>query len=216
MSNDAKRYNEILKDLTSSSAAGKRPLRAPQPLWTHCSHIHSWETVIMGCSLNEAKGFVPKEPLVPPLISAKTETEYIAAVLDLLNRVSSVTGPDGILVHLDVPDGNEDETKTLENRAKHLCGGHLHLFEKQRAQYAGCIVETLRHAALIAEQGSNRFYLRRYSKGLLHIVITTGRIVTEQAFQRSCDLVTQYVPKPVKAFNQAKVIFKNPATAKGK
>jgi len=216
MSNDAKRYNEILKDLTSSSAAGKWPLRAPQPLWTHCSRIHSWETVVIGCTLNEAKGFVPKEPLLPPLISAKTETEYIAAIVSFLNQFSCVTGPDGLLVRLNVPDGNEGETKTLENRARHLCGGHLHLFEKQRAQYAGCIAETLGGAALIAEQGSNRFYLRRYSKGLLHIVITTGCVVTEQAFQRSCDLVTQYVPKPVKTFNQAMVIFKNSATAKGK
>lgn len=148
---------------------------------------------------------------------------------DLLVRNPIVVGPDGVAVHLDIPDRDpekqereQNEPRTLEFRAKHLCGGHEYRFDIRRAQYAGCIVETLKCPAIIAEGNDRHFYLRRYKDKTLHIVIVSapksGEVtVVGVAYEKNSDLVTQYPNIPaltasrfmVRNAENAQVFYKN-------
>lgn len=127
-----------------------------------------------------------------PYCHKKREADLISAVKDLLVRNPIVVGPDGIAVHLDIPDRDpekqereQNELRTLEFRAKHLCGGHEYRFDIRRAQYAGCIVETLKCPAIIAEGNDRHFYLRRYKDKTLHIVIVSAPKSGERCSCRS-------------------------------
>lgn len=206
---DAKAFNEMLKSLKGSPKPDEKELRPPQFLKTNRNIIKSWNDVRVGFTLDESKGWIPANGEAH-LLNEKSEEEYIAKVLEILKNNPQVKGVDGFVINLSVPDGKEDESKTLVNRAKHLCGGRDYHFDKTRAKYAGCIISTLTGAALIAEQGVNKLFLRRYNKGFLHIVITTSGLITGQAFQRNRDLVTQYPSTdPKKHFDNASVKFKN-------
>ncbi len=214
MTSEAKAYNELLKSLSGRKNLKGREIQPPVIRQTHNSKCNSWADVKIGNTLNESKHCIPAENISPTFLSKTVEQDCINDVVALLSANSIVQGPDGVFVHLDVPEGEAGEVSTLENRARHLCGGHEYHFDKERAKYAGCIVSTVCSAALIAknENGDRRFYLRKYKNRFLHIVITTGdgeRLIG-QACQRSCDLITQYIPLPIQQFDGARIIYKNP------
>ncbi len=101
-------------------------------------------------------------------------------VEDLILRNPMVEDPVNVLVQLNNPDRDSaileygpHEEHSLDFKVKHLCGGHEYKFDIRRAKYAGCIVDTIKKPAVIAEGNGHRFYLRRYKDGTLHIVITT-------------------------------------------
>lgn len=204
-----KEFNEMLASLNSRQAPGKRELRPPRPLQTHSSKCNSWSAVAINFTLNESKQHIPMEDVVVPLIEEKDENKFIEKVALLLTENPRIKGPDDIVVNLDVEECIDGQY-SVYNKARHLCGGHEYKFDLNRAKFACYIPATISRAALIAEMPNheNRFYLRRYKIGM-HIVITTGTQILGQAFQRSCDLVTQYHPEPVKQFALARITYKN-------
>lgn len=206
-----KEYNELLASLRKdrTANANTRELRAPKPLQTHSSKCNSWSAVAIGFTLNESKQYIPTEKIVVPSFTSKDENAYIQEVAAMLRREGSVKGPDGIAVKLDVEE-TIDGVASVENKARHLCGGHNYKFDEKRASFARFVPSTIGGAALVAAMDTNRFYLRRYESGL-HVVITTGELILGQAFQGKADLVTQYHPEPVKQFAMARVVYKNNA-----
>lgn len=227
MGNDEKRFNELIAGLHRKS--NRKALVAPKPIQTQKTPCSSWADVKQGFQLKSVKPFIPAESVPAPILPQKREPDLVSAVKDLLVRNPIVVGPDGVAVHLDVPDRDpekqereQNEQSTLEFRAKHLCGGHEYHFDTRRAQYAGCIVETLKHPAIIAEGNDKHFYLRRYKDRTLHIVIvstpkTSEATVVGVAYEKSSDLVTQYPNIPARTASRsgvrnaenAQVFYKN-------
>lgn len=204
-----KEFNEMLSSLQKGrkAKANTRELRAPKPLQTHSSKCNSWGAVAVGFTLNESKQYIPTEKLNVPLFASKDEDSYVVEVANMLRSNSSIKGPDGVTVKLDVAESIEG-VASVENKARHLCGGHNYKFDKKRAAFARFVPSTISGAALVAAMDTNRFYLRRYESGL-HVVITTGEQILGQAFQGKADLVTQYHPEPIKQFALARVVYKN-------
>lgn len=227
MGNDEKRFNELIAGMRRSSKT--KPLATPRPIQTQKTPCSSWNEVGIGFQLKSVKPFIPAESVDAPILCQKKEAELVAAVVGLLKANPIVLGPDGVAVHLDVPDRDPEkseheanECRTIEFRAKHLCGGHEYHFDIRRAQYAGCIVETLRSPAIIAEGNDRHFYLRRYKDRTLHVVISSLPVGGESsvvgvAYEKYSDLVTQYPNIPALTSGNARrwnpenaqVIYKN-------
>ena len=227
MGNDEKRFNELITGMRRSSKT--KPLATPRPIQTQKTPCSSWNEVGIGFQLKSVKPFIPAESVDAPILCQKKEAELVAAVVGLLKANPIVLGPDGVAVHLDVPDRDPEkseheanECRTTESRAKHLCGGHEYHFDIRRAQYAGCIVETLKSPAIIAEGNDRHFYLRRYKDRTLHVVISSLPVggassVVGVAYEKNSDLVTQYPNIPAltsgnaRRWNpeKAQVIYKN-------
>jgi len=216
MGSSEKKYNELIKSFLSRPSQTRELKSAVKPIQTHKTTRSNWKEAQNGDSLDSVKGLIPKESAQANVIKLRSESKILSAVESLLTLNANVLGPDGVAVKLNVPDRDPSDppgspsTKSVFNRAKHLCGGHDYEFDLDRAKYAGCIIDTITNAALIAESDDRRFYLRRYSNGLLHIVITNqAHEVVGQAYQKECDLLTQYLPKPAQSFNKAHVIYIN-------
>lgn len=198
MGNDEKRFNELISGMRRASKT--RQLATPKPIQTQKTPCSSWADVGLGFQLKSVKPYIPAEKMDAPVFRQTKEEELVAAVAALLRANPVVVGPDGVAVHLDVPDREEhevNENRTIEFRAKHLCGGHEYHFDIRRAQYAGCIVETLKHPTVIAEGNDKHFYLRRYKDKTLHVVIVSlpkdgTATVVGVAYEKVSDLVTQY------------------------
>lgn len=133
MGNDEKRFNELIAGLHRKS--NRKILAAPKPIQTQKTPCSSWADVKQGFQLKSVKPFIPAENVPAPILPQKREADLISAVKDLLVRNPIVVGPDGVAVHLDIPDRDpekqereQNELRTLEFRAKHLCGGHEYRF----------------------------------------------------------------------------------------
>lgn len=227
MGNDEKRFNELISGLRRASKT--KQLTSPKPIQTQKTPCSSWEEVSQGFQLKSVKPFIPAEKIDAPIFRKTKENELVTAVANMLKTNPIVIGPDDVVVHLNVPDRDpakqihkSNEKRTIEFRAKHLCGGHEYRFDIRRAQYAGCIVETLKHPAIIAEGNDRHFYLRRYKDKTLHVVIVSlpkeGKAtVVGVAYEKTSDLVTQYPNIPSLTLGLAKnqnpenaqVIYKN-------
>lgn len=229
MGNDEKRFNELISGMRRASKT--KQLASPKPIQTQKTPCSSWMDVGIGFQLKSVKQYIPAEKVDAPIFRQTKEDELVAAVAAMLGANPIVDGPDGIAVHLNVPDRDPakqehepNEKRTIEFRAKHLCGGHEYHFDVRRAQYAGCVVETLKHPAIIAEGNDKHFYLRRYKDRTLHVAIVTlpkdgAATVVGVAYEKNSDLVTQYPNIPALTANQsrvrnaenAQVIYKNEA-----
>lgn len=221
MDKEEKRYNEMLSALRRRGQ--NRTLNSPRPVQTQKTPCSSWKQVTTGFQLKSVKQHIPREDVVAPILPQKKEADLVAAVKRFLEDNPLVVCPDGLAVRLDVPDRDPaketpkaNDPQSLEFRAKHLCGGHKYAFDVRRAQYAGCIAETLKFPAIVAEGADARFYLRRYKDQTLHIVIVSlpkdvvDAHVLGVAYQKKGDLVTQYPNIPTRNAETAQVIYKNP------
>lgn len=220
MGSEEKNFNEMLKSLERGRV--KRSLHAPRPIQTQKTPCTSWNEIRKGFQLKSIKGNIPAESVPAPVLTQKKESDLVHAVESLLEANEIVVDPEGLKIQLNVPDRDPEqpihrpgEDRTLEFRAKHLCGGHNYKFDPRRAKYAGCIVETLTKPAIIAEGNGKRFYLRRYKDGTLHIVIVSKSlegisVVEGTAYQGRGELVTQYpnIP-PQNKPEEAQVVYKN-------
>lgn len=219
-----KRFNEMLARLRRPS--GTKTLKAPKPIQTQKTPCSSWEAVKNGFQLKSIKQFIPADSLVAPILPQKTEKTLVDAVEAFLKNFPMVIDPTGVYVKLNVfdrdptnPAHTREEPRSLRFRAMHLCGGHEYSFDVRRARYSGCIVETIKNPAIIAEGNNKRFYLRRYKDRTLHVVIVSEpkngiAEIEEVAYQKTSDLVTQYpnIPALTNKHNpeNAQVIYKRP------
>lgn len=227
MASEGKAFNEMLAGL--SRRQGIRVLKVAKPIQTQKTPCKSWSDVKKGCQLKSVKCHIPIEKVEAPFINKSRERDLIDEIEQLLLSNPIVTGPDGVVVKLNVADRNPmdaehrpNEAHSVRFRAMHLCGGHEYHFDVYRAKCAGCIIETIKNPAIIAEGNGKRFYLRRYKNKTLQIVITSAvkdSVVTieEIAYQKHSDLVTQYpdvpalteLPNQRKNSENAQVVYKN-------
>lgn len=227
MTSEGKAFNEMLAGLNRQH--GIRELKAARPIQTQKTPCKSWLDVKKGCQLKSVKKHIPIENVNAPIINKTREQDLVDEVERLLSSNPVVVGPDGVAVKLNVADRNPmdaehqpNESQSLRFRAMHLCGGHEYHFDTYRAKCAGCIIETIKKPAIIAEGNGKRFYLRRYKNKTLQIVITSAvkdSIVTIEgiAYQKNSDLVTQYpdipawtgLPDQRKNPENAQVVYKN-------
>jgi len=159
----------------------------------------SWSEVRKGDRWNSVKKLLPKENVEAPKFPVYgTMDDIVERAVEFLKQNSIVTDWTGRVVYLPYGQSRGSYLDPVKNRAEHIVGydkeqgTHQRVLDLEKAEMLAAVPETIRNGLARVRQDRSVCYFKRYSSGIVHMVVTSWEGVFLKQEKYDSGLVTQF------------------------